>query len=83
MKSEQSERACNHNVKIKVYYYSRIRQGKMVAAELGVKYAALHYKTLELDKDKALKINKGNFDAEFNSSEHSKECIRWWIQNIS
>ena len=53
-----------------------------MAAEPGVKYAALHYKTLELDKDKALKINKGNFDAEFNISEHSKECIRWWIQNI-
>ena len=56
--------------------------GKMVAAEPGVKYAPLYYKTLELDKDKALKITKGNFDCEINVSEQSKECIQWWIDNI-
>ena len=37
--------------------------GKMIAAEPGVKYAALHYKTLELDKDRALKSNLGNYDS--------------------
>ena len=56
--------------------------GTMVAAEPGVKYAALYYKTLELDKDKALKINKGDFDGEMYISMQSKECIQWWINNI-
>ena len=56
--------------------------GKMVAAEPGVQYAALHYKTLEIDKDKALKLNRGNFDNHMYISKESKKCIAWWINNI-
>ena len=56
--------------------------GKMVAAEPGVQYAALHYKTLEKDKDKALKLNRGNFDNHMYISKESKKCIAWWINNI-
>lgn len=56
--------------------------GKMVAAEPGVKYAALHFKSLELEKDKALKINCGNFDNKMKISSESKQCITWWINNI-
>ena len=57
--------------------------GKMVAAEPGVKYAALHYKTLELEKDIALKSNHGNFDSKVSISKQSKKCINWWIDNIA
>ena len=56
--------------------------GKMTAAEPGVKYAALHYKTLELDKDRALKSNFGNYDSFMQISSESKLCIKWWIRNI-
>lgn len=56
--------------------------GKMVAAEPGVQYAALHYKTLEIDKDKALKLNRGNFDNHMYISKESKKGIVWWINNI-
>ena len=56
--------------------------GTMVAAEPGVKYAAAYYKTLELDKDKALKVNKGNFEGDVSLSVQSKQCIHWWINNI-
>ena len=56
--------------------------GKMVAAEPGVKYAALYYKTLELEKDAALKVHKGNFDGKMCISVQSKNCILWWINNI-
>ena len=56
--------------------------GKMVAAEPGVKYAPLYYKTLELDKDEALKLNRGNFDSDMYISEKSIECIDWWIVNV-
>ena len=42
--------------------------GTMVAAEPGVLYAALYYKTLELDRDRELKLNARNFDASMNIS---------------
>ena len=56
--------------------------GILVAAEPGVKYAPLHYKSLELEKDNELKINYGNFDSTKLFSPESKQCIRWWIRNI-
>ena len=37
--------------------------GKMVAAEPGVKYAPLYYKSMEIERDMALKMQSGNFDA--------------------
>ena len=56
--------------------------GKMIAAEPGVKYAASHYKTLELDKDRALKSNLGNYDSIIQISSESGDVIRWWNRNI-
>lgn len=56
--------------------------GTMVAAEPGVKYAALYYKTLELDRDRALNLNARNFDANMRISRESKLCIEWWIRNL-
>ena len=56
--------------------------GIMVAAEPGVKYAPLYYKTLEVDRDNALKENHRDFDANMRVSNESKQCINWWIQNI-
>ena len=57
--------------------------GTMVAAEPGVLYAALYYKTLELDRDRELKLNARNFDANMNISTESKQCIQWWISNLN
>ena len=56
--------------------------GILVAAEPGVNYAPLHYKSLELEKDNELKINYGNFDSTMHILPESKQCIRWWIRNI-
>lgn len=56
--------------------------GKCVAAEPGVQYAALYYKSMEIERDSALKINKGNFDGYICISEESQICIQWWIDNI-
>ena len=53
-----------------------------MAAEPGVKYAVLHYKTLELDKDRALRINSGNFDNNMCNSSESKQCTRWLKRTI-
>lgn len=57
--------------------------GKCVSVEPGVRYAALYYKIMEIERNEALKIHKGNFDAPINLSEASKLCIQWWIDNIT
>lgn len=56
--------------------------GKLVAAEPGVLYAPLYYKSMELDRDQALKQNYGNFDAVMNLSFETKMCLKWWIKNV-
>lgn len=56
---------------------------KCVSVEPGVRYAALYYKIMEIGRDEALKIHKGDFDATISLSEASKLCIQWWIDNIS
>ncbi|VDI48245.1 Hypothetical predicted protein [Mytilus galloprovincialis] len=56
--------------------------GKLVAAEHGVLYAPLFYKTLEIQKDFELKINKGNFESKMKLSKESRDCINWWILNL-
>ena len=66
---------------ISIRYFAKLI-GKMVAAEPGVKYAALHYKSLELEKDNALKMSRGNFDDKIQISSESKQCITWWVKNI-
>ena len=49
--------------------------GKCVAAEPGVQYAALYFKTFAIERDHALKVNRGNFDAKMCISLASRECI--------
>ena len=56
--------------------------GKLVAAEPGVLYAPLHYKSMELEHDLALKRNFGDFDSIMTLSTVSHECLNWWISNI-
>ena len=56
--------------------------GKMVAAEPGVTHAPLYIKSLEIEKDRILKLNKGNFDAKFTLSQGVYSVLNWWINNI-
>ncbi len=56
--------------------------GKFVASEPGVQFAALYYKPLEIERDLALKLNKGDFDAVIHISVESRLCIQWWIDNV-
>ena len=50
--------------------------GKCVATEPGVQYAALYYKTMKSERDHALKVNRGNFDAKMCITLSSRECIQ-------
>ena len=57
--------------------------GKLVSTEPAIRYAPLFYKSLEIEKDKHLKTNAGNFEAKVCISAESKETINWWIDNIN
>lgn len=56
--------------------------GKMVSSEPGVMYAPLFYKSLEIEKNKFLKTNKGDYDAFIQLSQDSRDMIQWWIDNV-
>ena len=42
----------------------------------------LHYRTLEQDKDMALKSANGNFDAVMYLSSVSKLDLHWWVSSL-
>ena len=56
--------------------------GKLVASEPGVQYAPLYYKTLEIEKDQALKDSYRDFDKKMVLSQDAISCIKWWISNV-
>ena len=51
----------SHKVEISLREFARVI-GKMVASEPGIEHAPIYYKVLEIEKDKLLKLNYGNFD---------------------
>ena len=57
--------------------------GKMIASDPGMEYGPLYYKNLEIEKDKKLKANCGNFEAKIQISEKSKSTLNWWHNNIN
>ncbi|KAK3100452.1 hypothetical protein FSP39_020111 [Pinctada imbricata] len=56
--------------------------GKFVAATPGVQYAQLHYKSLEIEKDKHLKLVRGDYEAKCTLSQESVTELVWWKNNI-
>ncbi|VDI32218.1 Hypothetical predicted protein [Mytilus galloprovincialis] len=56
--------------------------GKLVASEPAVQYANFYVKPLEQKKDKALKINRGNYDAIMYLDCEIHKHLIWWINNI-
>ena len=56
--------------------------GILVSSFPGVQFGQLHYRTLEMEKNAALKSNKGNFDAVIALSSEGKAELKWWIDNV-
>lgn len=56
--------------------------GLMVASTPGVELGMLYYRTLENEKNDALKLSKGDFDAICEISQTGKADLTWWIENI-
>ena len=56
--------------------------GTLVSTFPGVDYGPLHYRTLERDKDMALKSANGNFDAVMSLSSASQLELHWWVSSL-
>ena len=54
-----------------------------MAAEPGIEYAPLYYKSFEKFKEEQLKLHKGNFDSFMTIPSHIVPTINWWITNIT
>ncbi len=56
--------------------------GNVVAAEQGVWSAPLHYKRLEMERNRYLAIARGNYDYKVVKSQIVQSELNWWIANI-
>ena len=56
--------------------------GLMVSMFPGVEYAQLFYRRLEIDKIKALKESRGNYNSVMILSDTSVIDLKWWIKNV-
>ena len=56
--------------------------GLMVSMFPGVEYAQLFYRSLEIDKIKALKESRGNYNSVMVLSDTSVIDLKWWIKNV-
>ena len=56
--------------------------GNFTAAFPAVPFGRLHYRNIEREKIKALKISKGNFDGLCLIGPEAREDLRWWIDNV-
>ena len=56
--------------------------GLMVSVFPGVYNAKLYYRSLKIDKIKAVKESKGNFNSLLVLSDTLITDLRWWVNNI-
>ena len=52
----------------------------LVSSSPGVEYGPLFYKQLEIEKNDALKKNKGSFEVQMQFSELARSDIHWWAE---
>lgn len=55
--------------------------GSIVACFPATTVGQLHYRNLEFEKDSALKVHKGNFDAMMDVTNSMKQDLLWWVHN--
>lgn len=57
--------------------------GYLVSSLPGVQYGKLHYRILEIEKNKALLQNKGNYESLMHLSSKAKLDLIWWKDNVN
>ena len=56
--------------------------GMIIAALPAVKHGALHYRTMEADKNFALQLTEGDFDKNMTLSPQARNEVQWWVTHI-
>ena len=56
--------------------------GTLVSSFPGVQLGPLHYRQIEVDKERNLKLNQGNIDALVTLSSDSLGAVCWWFSNV-
>ena len=56
--------------------------GHLLSSLPGVKYGALYYRNLEMNKVAALKLAKGNFEETMCISHNGISELNWWLCNL-
>ena len=56
--------------------------GYLVSSLPAVKYGALYYRYLEMDKVNALKYSKGDFEANMAISDNGVSELKWWLGHL-
>lgn len=56
--------------------------GVLVSSFSAVDFGPLHYRMLKKEKNRFLKMHKGNFDGQMRVSNNMKEEKNWWNSNI-
>ena len=56
--------------------------GLLVSSLSAVQYGPLFYRNLEIDRNDALRKNKGNFEALMQISPESREDLSWWVRTL-
>ena len=54
----------------------------MVSSFPGVEFGKLYYRQLEIEKNIALKDNKGNYDVSLSLTSRAQSELRWWVENV-
>lgn len=83
-KCEKIQQSCRNLLQRNEMLILEVAQviGYLVSCLPGVQYGKLHYRNLEIDKNKALAKNKGNYQATMCLSSDAKSDLIWWAQNI-
>ena len=56
--------------------------GQLVATFPAVPLARLYYRQIDIDKARALKLARGNFQAKMKLSVTSRQDLKWWISHL-
>ena len=56
--------------------------GTLVSTFPGVQFGPLNYRTLERDKNLALRFSSGNFDSNMSLSAASIADLTWWVTSF-
>ena len=84
-KAERVKVACENILtkeKVTIREFAKV-VGLLVSSLPGVQYGQLFYRQCDNLKTKALKENRGNYEAKISIPKECKEDISWWAQQIS